>query len=208
MHTIPLERVNQYLLTKHHLTPETRGMNVLQVVEDIVALHSTAATTPYLSLWSRMNGFERQQLETELYDKHTLLRVLGMRQTMFVVTAQRMPVVFQAMSGLLHKQHTRQMHQLLVWAGLCAEGREPETLQRLQDQVTGALADGQPRTVSELSNTVPDLKASMQYNVGRTAGQLSVGTGDVYSRPAREDPASRNVAQQPASVRASGDVAP
>ena len=176
MRTLPLDRVNQHLLTKQHLTPETRGMDVLQVVEDIVALHATAATTPYLSLWSRMDGFERQQFEAELYDKRTLVRVLCMRQTMFIVATQGMHVVFQAMRKRLHKQHTRQMHQLLVWAGLCAEGKEPETLQRLQDQVTGALADGEPRTVSELSNTVSELKASMQYNVGRTSGQLSVGS--------------------------------
>jgi len=176
MHTIPLDRVNHHLLRKQHLTPETRGTDVLSVVEDIFALHATAPLTPYLSLWSRMHGFDRQQLEAELYDQRTLVRVLCMRYTMHIVPPQRMPVAFQAMKGRLHKQHVRQMHQLLVWAGLCREGEEPETLRRLQDQVADALADGQPRTVSELSRTVPKLKAQMEYSVGRTLGQLSVGS--------------------------------
>ncbi|HUT20698.1 MAG TPA: crosslink repair DNA glycosylase YcaQ family protein, partial [Anaerolineae bacterium] len=152
-------------------------MDVLQVVEDIGALHASAATTPYLTLWSRMETFNRQQLDVELYEKRTLVRLLCMRYTMHIVPSQRMPAVFQALGALLQERHLRQIHQLLVWAGLCQEGDEPETLRRLEAQVEEALADGLPRTVSELGQVVPELKAQMSYSPGRPyAGRLSVGS--------------------------------
>ena len=42
--------VNSYLAHKQHLLPASRLADVVQVTRDIVALHATDATGPYLSL--------------------------------------------------------------------------------------------------------------------------------------------------------------
>ena len=45
---VPL--VNSYLAHKQHLLPASHLSDVVQVTRDIVALHATGATGPYLSL--------------------------------------------------------------------------------------------------------------------------------------------------------------
>ena len=46
--------VNRYLAHKQHLLPASHLADMVQVTRDIVALHATNATSPYLSLWARV----------------------------------------------------------------------------------------------------------------------------------------------------------
>jgi len=46
--TFGLERVNRFLLRKQHLAPRASGDDIITIVEDICALHSTVAFSPYL----------------------------------------------------------------------------------------------------------------------------------------------------------------
>jgi len=46
--------VSSYLAYKQHLLPASRLADVAQVTRDIVALHATDPTGPYLSLWARV----------------------------------------------------------------------------------------------------------------------------------------------------------
>jgi len=172
-----LDRVNQFLLSKQHLAPGTQGDDVVQVVEDICALHATAALTPYLSLWGRVRGFRRQQLDAELYERRRLVRILCMRGTLHIVPSEGLPVFFQATKERLQRGFLRQVSRLLVQANLCQEGGEAETLERLRRRIAEALADRGPSTVSELSELVPELKIKVKYDVNKLyAGEFSLGS--------------------------------
>ena len=92
-------RVNTYLVHKQHLATSGQGDNVLQVVHDMVALHSTSAAAPYLTLRARVQGFQRSMLEDELYERRRLARVLCMRNTVHVVPSDRLPYFHQAYQG-------------------------------------------------------------------------------------------------------------
>ena len=129
VNTRPLtpDQVNSFLLKKQHLAPEARGEDVVRVVEDICALHATAALTPYLSLWSRVKRFTRQQFEAKLYEERKLVRILCMRRTLHIVPSAELPVFFQATKKQLQRSLPRQVGSLLVQAGLCQEGEEAET---------------------------------------------------------------------------------
>lgn len=50
-------QVNHYLAHKQHLLPGSGVDDALQATRDIVALHATGATVPYLSLWARVPSF-------------------------------------------------------------------------------------------------------------------------------------------------------
>ena len=177
MDSVPVDQVNQFLLNKQHLVPGNQGRDVVAVVRDICALHATAAPTPFLSLWSRVKDFQREQLDVELYDTRGLVKALCMRRTLHIVPSEALPVFFQATKERLHRNHLRQMHRLLVWAGSCREGQEPETLQRLQRQVADALAETGPATVAELSLRVPELKAKVRHDIGKPyEGEFSLGS--------------------------------
>ncbi len=177
MTVAPLHQINRFLLQKQHLTPRSKADEVLSVVQDICALHATGAPNPYLSLWSRMKRFELQQLDVELYERRSLVRRMCMRATLHIVPTQRLPVFFQATLQRLRQRFERDMDKALVWSGLCQEGEQAHTLNRLQERIAGALARRGTATMAELGEVVPELKAQFEYAPGKSyAGTYSIGT--------------------------------
>jgi hypothetical protein len=175
--TLDLERVNRFLLVKQRLAPGTQGEDVVEVVEEVCALHATAPPTPYLSLWSRVRGYCRQWLDTELYETRRLVRALCMRGTLHIVPSEHLPVFYQATRKRSHGGLSRQVRGLLVQAGLCREGQEAETQEHLQRRVADVLADRGPSTASELSEWVPELGIRIAHDVGKPyAGEFSLGS--------------------------------
>jgi len=88
--------VRLHVLHKQHLLNDSQADSVLQVVNDIVALHATSAETPYLSLFARMRRFRNELLDEELYVKRSLIRLAAMRGTLFITLVELAPVLFQA----------------------------------------------------------------------------------------------------------------
>jgi len=78
--------VTQYVLHKHHLLEGSQAESILQVVNDIIALHATSAGTPYISLFARMKNFQRKHLDEEFYVKRNLVRLQAMRDTLFITS--------------------------------------------------------------------------------------------------------------------------
>lgn len=95
-HPWRLERVNHFVLGKQHLSAPSPRSKLLQVVADIGGLHATGAVTPYLSLFARLSGFKRTDLERELYQRRTLARIRCVRGTIYVHPREQLPVVFSA----------------------------------------------------------------------------------------------------------------
>lgn len=54
MNKFSLGEVNRFVLHKQHLTADSPGDDVAQVVKDICVLHAQVPTTPYLSLLERV----------------------------------------------------------------------------------------------------------------------------------------------------------
>lgn len=96
METFREHVVNQYVLSKNHLLAGSEAKDVLQVVNDIIALHATSAGTPYMSLFARMKSFQRKHLDEEFYLKRNLLRLECMRGTLFITSTELAPMLFQA----------------------------------------------------------------------------------------------------------------
>ena len=73
------------LLVRHRLTQNARAEDARETARSLVALHSTDPATVFLSTWARSLDFRRRTLEEALYDERTLVRMLGMRRTLWVV---------------------------------------------------------------------------------------------------------------------------
>jgi hypothetical protein len=99
MTTIPLERVNQFVLKKHHLAKEARTRDLVQVVEDVVGLHATSSTTPYLSLFARMKAFRKEALDKALYVERLVGKIRCVRNTIYGHTKEWLPIFHAATSG-------------------------------------------------------------------------------------------------------------
>lgn len=59
----------------------------------MVALHSSDPATVFLSIQARVPGFTPTDLEQALYEDRSLVRILGMRRTMWVVARDLAPVL-------------------------------------------------------------------------------------------------------------------
>jgi uncharacterized protein YcaQ len=170
------EQVNRFVLHKQHLAAEGRTSDLSQVVRDIVALHATAPLSPYLSLWSRMEGFQAEQLDRELYETRSLVRLTCMRSTLHVVPSDETPLFFQA-TDRQQRRSIKQMHYLLVQSGACKEGQEQATLQLLRGRIAALVAERGPSTVAELTERIPDLTAKIQYAPDKPyGGEFSLGS--------------------------------
>jgi hypothetical protein len=74
---------------RHRLA--SRGATVEEAAGAVVGLHSSDPATVYLSSWARVDGFEPSDLEDALYRRRSLVRMLGMRRTLFVVPVDLAP---------------------------------------------------------------------------------------------------------------------
>jgi hypothetical protein len=75
--------LRQLLLHRERLSP-------VRAVERLAGLQAQLASSPYLALWSRLDGFERESLERALR-RRAVVKALLMRATMHLVSARDYP---------------------------------------------------------------------------------------------------------------------
>jgi hypothetical protein len=176
---LPRQTVNRYLAHKQHLLPGSRLADVLQVSRDIVGLHATSATGPYLALWARMSQFGREMLEEALYEQRDLVKLLCMRVTLHAVPSDESPFFIQACRGYIERRTPPRYRGggLLAQAGLCAEQEADDALDRLQRRVLSVLAERGPSTTQEIAEAVPEFQAKIRHDVGKPyEGEFSIGS--------------------------------
>lgn len=81
------------LARRQLLARELRATDVDAVAAALVALHASDPVTVYLSIQARTAGVTTVAIHDALYERRTLVRMLGMRRTLFVVPRALAPVV-------------------------------------------------------------------------------------------------------------------
>ena len=85
------------LARRHLLAAPARAQTAAEVAAAMIALHGTDPASVYLAAWARSADGHRAighaAVERALYQDQELLRMLGMRRTMFVVPAGLAPVI-------------------------------------------------------------------------------------------------------------------
>jgi hypothetical protein len=85
-----------HLLVKQHLAPGSAAPDVVSLAADLVGLHATSSLSPYLSAFARVRSFRPEDLDRELYERRSMMRLKCMRGTVFVVPRDLAPVLFAA----------------------------------------------------------------------------------------------------------------
>lgn len=169
--------INSYLAHKQHLLPGSRLTDVVQAARDIVALHGTDPTGPYISLWAREAGFQREALEDALYEQRALAKLLCMRVTLHVLPSDQVSLFFQAYATHRTRPEAERFKAVLVQAGLCQEQKVDLFLGNLQRRVLDVLAEKGPSTVRQINAAVPELKSKIRHSEGKAyAGEFSIGS--------------------------------
>jgi hypothetical protein len=158
---------------RHHLA--TRAASVETVAADLTGLHSSDPATVYLSARARVRGFTPARLERALYDDRSLVRMLGMRRTMFVVDRERAAVMQAACTSALVAGERRRLVGLLEAQGIARDGNR--WLRRVADRTVAAIAERETATASELTRVVPELRRKLVMGEGKTwGGTVGVST--------------------------------
>ena len=84
-------------LVRRHLL-DGSGTSAIQVARAVLALHATDPATVYLSTLVRAGALTLEDVATAMYDERSLVRLLAMRRTLFVVPRDAVPVVHHAAS--------------------------------------------------------------------------------------------------------------
>jgi len=160
---------------RHHLA--SHATTVEEAAGAVVGLHSSDPATVYLSSWARVEGFEPADLEDALYRRRSLVRMLGMRRTLFVVRVDLAPVMHEACTkALIPGQRTR-LVRMLEEQRVAPTDRGEAWLARVAAETLAAIAARGEATARELTADVPELGAKLTFGQGKTwAGTVGVST--------------------------------
>ena len=86
---LSLRELNRALLARQMLLARQK-VGVVDAIERLGGLQAQWAPAPYVALWTRIKGFERQQL-TSAIDRGALIKATLMRGTLHLVSAREYP---------------------------------------------------------------------------------------------------------------------
>ena len=156
-----------------------------EVAESLVALHATDPVTVYLSAWAR-SRCSAEDVDAALYAERDLVRMLGMRRTVFVVPAGLAGVVQAACTDDVARRTRRQLEKDLAGAGV-GDGDAGAWLRSVEAGVLRALAArGGGAAGAELSADEPRLRTQLVYAPGKAYGGAAYITSRVLIMIAAE----------------------
>lgn len=143
----------------------------------MVALHATDPVTVYLSAWAR-TGCSAEHVDEALYTDRNLVRMLGMRRTVFVVPAELVDVVQAACTDDVARRLRRQLEKHLTDGGI-GDGDAAGWLRSVEAGVLRALAArGGGASGAQLSADEPRLRTQLIYTPDKAYG----GAANITSR--------------------------
>ncbi|MDN3352172.1 winged helix DNA-binding domain-containing protein [Actinomadura sp. DC4] len=141
-----------------------RGETALEAARAVVALHGSDPASVFLSAMARMRSPGVAAVERELYDERRLVRMLGMRRTVFTVPAELVPVAQAACANDIARIERRRTLLLLDQAGVGGD----EWLRSVEEATLAALRARGAAFAAELTADEPRLKERIVLSQGKT----------------------------------------
>lgn len=138
-------------------------------------IHSSDPATVYLAAWARLSDFAVEDLEQALYEDRSLVRMLGMRRTMFVVTREGAATMDAACTKALVDGERRRQITLVEDSGIADDGAA--FTDRVAAATLEALEARGMATATELREDVPELKQKIHFGEGKSwKGSVGLST--------------------------------
>jgi hypothetical protein len=162
------------LARRHHLAPADRAATATQVARDMVGLHSTDPATVFVAAWARMKNADVTGIERELYDERSLVRVLVMRRTAFVLPPDLAAIALAACSRSVGSVQRKQLEQWIDKAGMAKDAAA--WLKKLEESAFEAVSARGSATAAQVSADVPLLQQQLVVAAGsRNEATVSLG---------------------------------
>ena len=161
MQRIGIEERRARLAIRHHLATPAAG--AVEAARGVVALHGTDPASVFLSLHARTASVSPASIERAFYEQRSLLRMLGMRRTVFVVPVELAPVVQAACTKEIAARQRRTYSKLLTERGV----GDGAWLREVEDATETALTARGQATGAQLSADVPALRTQLLVAEGK-----------------------------------------
>ncbi|MCT9092279.1 winged helix DNA-binding domain-containing protein [Streptomyces sp. ASQP_92] len=148
---------------RHLLAPAARAGTPEAVAEAVLGLHATDPASVYLAVAARLKDPSVAELERALYEDHTLVRMLCMRRTMFVVPRELAPVVDAAAARAVAARERKNLAKVIQEQ----LGFDDRWFAATEAAVLAALHESGEATASQLAEAVPDLKSQIVQSEGK-----------------------------------------
>jgi DNA glycosylase AlkZ-like len=173
MQAIDVEQRRARLGRRHGLAEPFDSVE--EAADRMAGLHASDPASVYLAAWARVQGFEHADLEDALYERRSLVRMLGMRRTMFVVPVHLAAIMDEACTKALAPPQRRRLISMLEEQGITRDGSR--WLRRVERATLAALHERGEATATELTASVPELGKKLAFGEGKTWGaQVGVST--------------------------------
>jgi hypothetical protein len=151
---------------RHALSPAARAADPVEAARRVVALHATDPASVFIAAWARTGSVAPSAVAEALYEQRTLVRMLGMRRTMFVVPSDLRPVIEES---TMPRIASAQRRLLVRHLRELTDVRDPEPwLADVERSVLSALAArGGTATAEQLSRDEPRLRTTLVVAQGK-----------------------------------------
>jgi hypothetical protein len=161
--TIGIDERRARLGIRHHLAATAVASTVAEAARGVVALHATDPASVFLSVRARTVDADVEAIERALYDERTLIRMLGMRRTMFVVPVEVAPVIQAAAARAVAVAQRRKYTRFIEDGGL----GDGAWLKEVEDSTVRVLAARGEATGAQLSADEPRLRSQVLMAEGK-----------------------------------------
>ncbi len=159
LRTVSVAERRARLAVRHHLAPGEQAATVADAAADMIGLHGTDPASVYLAGRARTSCADQAAIERALYDERSLVRMLGMRRTVFVVPAALVPVIQAACTDQIAERLRRQLTQVVREAGIAPDAAS--WLTEVGDAAVRVLASLGSATGAELARAEPRLRTQI-----------------------------------------------
>lgn len=135
------------------------------MAESLAGLHGTDPASVFLAAAARMSAASAGDLEHALYEERSLVRMLGMRRTMFVLPLDLAPVVQAACTRKIAEQERRKLVRHLGQGGVAED--PGGWLAEVEESTLHALTGRSEATAAELVQDEPRLRTSLLMAAGK-----------------------------------------
>lgn len=149
---------------RHHLSAPAPSIEA--AAGDLVGLHSSDPATVVLAARARRPDAPVTELEQALYEDRTLVRLLGMRRTMFVVDRDLAGIVDASCARDLARVERERLVGMIEASGVAGRRRPDRWLAAVEDAAEAALAEHGPAAAAELNTHVPDFSLKLTAAAG------------------------------------------
>ena len=175
MRRISVEERRARLGRRHSLERGSAATDLVELAGGLVGLHATDPATVFLAARARLRNGSHAEIERALYEERSVLRMIGMRRTMFVLPLELAAVVHASCTEAVASSQRRRYAKLIEEGGIAKNGAT--WLAKVMAMTMEALEARGEAYASELSKDVPLLRKKLSFGEGtKWAGNTSMTT--------------------------------